>query len=321
MSHRLLSLDLVKIVSMFCVICLHTEMYFLENPAAQFCYMTAVVAIPMFFMTSGYLLLGKQSVDWRYSSLKNWGIFRFVAIITIAYWFLTGIRHGVPFLTFTLGSLFQKGRMGIFWYFGAMIIIYALLPILHRLFVNHPKVFKILTIVLGLFANIIFIANFWGVHIEINTIQTFRLWNWLFYFNVGGLIRIYRPKIAGSVVLALFIINFLFQYILTPLMPSNLCEFFYSSVIVMALSVALFSYLLNIDESKLKNINGGGKFFLPVYTFHMSILGNTEKVYEQYIYSVCGYTAPLFWIFVSILTILFAWMVLKIPYMDKVFRI
>lgn len=38
MSHRLLSLDLIKIVSMFCVICLHTKMYFLENPAAHFLY-------------------------------------------------------------------------------------------------------------------------------------------------------------------------------------------------------------------------------------------------------------------------------------------
>lgn len=63
MQNRLLSLDLVKLVAMFGVVCLHTEMIFYDNPRAHFLYMTAVVAIPLFFMTSGYLLYGKTSVD------------------------------------------------------------------------------------------------------------------------------------------------------------------------------------------------------------------------------------------------------------------
>lgn len=97
MGQRLLSLDFIKLFAMFGVICLHTEMNFYENPLAQFLYMTAVVSIPLFFMTSGYLLYGKQSVDYHYSAHKIVGILRFVAIMTITFWLLTGMRHGESF--------------------------------------------------------------------------------------------------------------------------------------------------------------------------------------------------------------------------------
>lgn len=71
MIHRLLSLDLIKLVVMFCVMCLHTEMSFYDNSVARFLYMTAVVAIPMILMTSGYLLYGKESVDYHFDCRQN----------------------------------------------------------------------------------------------------------------------------------------------------------------------------------------------------------------------------------------------------------
>ena len=108
MKNRLLSLDLIKLIAMFGVVCLHTEMSFYDNPIAQFLYMTAVVSIPLFFMTSGYLLYGKSCVGCKYSIRKIIGIIRFVAIITVAFWLIYGCRHGESFLQFTIGSLLQK---------------------------------------------------------------------------------------------------------------------------------------------------------------------------------------------------------------------
>lgn len=321
MNHRLLSLDLIKLVAMFSVICLHTEMSFYDNSVARFLYMTAVVAIPMFFMTSGYLLYGKESVDYHYACRKIVGILRFVAIVTIAFWLLFGLRHGIPFWLFTFGSLLQEGGLGIFWYFGAMILLYALLPLQHKLYRENPNIFYSLTAILCLLANAIFIANFFGLHIESNTIQTFRLWNWIFYFNIGGIIRKYKPKVNGLLIVIFLIINYLFQYSLTPLMPTVYCEYFYSSMPVMLLSISIFIYLLSISETRLHFINGGGKLFLPVYTFHPYIIGKTEHLFEQYIYSECSYFAPLYWIIVSILSIILAWFVIQIPYMNKIFRI
>lgn len=93
MNHRLLSLDLIKLVAIFCVMCLHTKMSFYDNSVARFLYMTAVVAIPMFLMASGYLLYGMESVDYHYACRKIVGILRFIAIVTIAFWLLLGLRH------------------------------------------------------------------------------------------------------------------------------------------------------------------------------------------------------------------------------------
>lgn len=66
---------------------------------------------------------------------------------------------------------------------------------------------------------------------------------------------------------------------------------------------------------------GGGKLFLPVYAFHPYIIGKTEHLFGQYIYSECSYFAPLYWIMVSILSIILAWFLIQMPYMNKIFRI
>ena len=66
---------------------------------------------------------------------------------------------------------------------------------------------------------------------------------------------------------------------------------------------------------------GGGKLFLPVYAFHTYVIGKTLTLFEHYVYTFGSYTAPLFWVMVSLLSVVLAWMVMKIPYMDKVFKI
>ena len=255
--NRLLSLDLIKLLAMFGVVCLHTEMAFYDNPIAKFLYMTAVVSIPLFFMASGYLLYGKKNVTYKYSVKKIFGILRFVTIISVALWLLSGIRHGQPFFSSVLGCYFQKGNIPIFWYFGAMIILYSLFPLLHRIFREYPKFFILCTVFLCLLSNVIFIANFFGIYIEENTIQTFRLWIWLFYFNLGGILRKCDFKSHWFVISLLFVANFLFQYKLTLLKPTVFCEYFYSSIPVMLLSLVLFVTLVKINNNKLQFINGG----------------------------------------------------------------
>lgn len=321
MATRLLSLDLIKMCAMLGVVCLHTQQGFYDNPVAQFLYMTAAVSIPLFFMTSGYLLFGKETVSYRYSARKIVGILRFVAIITISFWLLSGRRHGSPFLEFTLGSLIQKHGMPVFWYFGAMMILYALLPPLHKLYNKHLRIFKVLTLLLCVLANGIFVANFFDIHIEQGTIQTFRVWNWMFYFNLGGILRRSIVKVNAWHILFLVIADWYFQYCLTPLMPTIHCEYFYSSVMVMALSSALFLYMRGIVNDKLQCIMGGGKLFLPVYAIHNIIIGHTSEYFTHYLYSVNTYTAPLYWLLVSAMAIIISWLLLKLPYMDKIFRI
>ncbi len=213
------------------------------------------------------------------------------------------------------------GRFGLFWYFGAMMILYALLPLTHRLYQNQPKFFLALTVALGILSNAIFIANFFNFHIENGTIQTFRLWNWLFYFNLGGIVR--RSVVKSNIFLVglLFVTNYLFQLYLTPLMPTKFCEYFYCSLPVMLLVFFLFSYIVKLDECKIGWVYGGGRLFLPCYVFHVFAIEKTEPLFRQYIYNITPYSAPLFWVIVATTTILLSWLIMKIPYMDKVFRI
>lgn len=267
MGQRLLSLDFIKLFAMFGVICLHTEMTYYENPIARFLYMTAVVSIPLFFMVSGYLLYGKKNVNYQYSLRKMVGILRFVAIMTVVFWLLTGIRHGIPFLHFTVGSLLQKGRLGVYWYFGAMLVIYALYPFLHTVYMKQKIYFFAITIILCILSNCIFLGNFWGYQIEEHTIQTFRLWNWFFYFNLGGILRKYTVKSNLFLVIVLLVTNYLFQYEITPMMPTLYCEYFYGSLPVMLLVFSLFAYMVKIDDCKLQFVWGGKKYSCHVTRF------------------------------------------------------
>ena len=63
-NQRDLNLDLIKVVAMLGVICLHsTHSYISSNQlsVANVMYESALVSIPLFFMVSGYLLLEKKT--------------------------------------------------------------------------------------------------------------------------------------------------------------------------------------------------------------------------------------------------------------------
>lgn len=66
------SIDLIKIIAMLGVISLHTTHNYLEFFTGKILYETSVMSIPLFFMCSGYVLLGRQDVDYKYV-VKKWG--------------------------------------------------------------------------------------------------------------------------------------------------------------------------------------------------------------------------------------------------------
>lgn len=134
------SVDLIKVVAMLMVVMLHLGLARVDEnfdspnlPIGPF----AGVAIPLFFMVSGYLLSTKNPC-WRYNIKKIWGIIRFCLYICIPMSIVMSITSRDLQLLFP-ECLVQKGRLYQFWYFGSMLIVYALLPYLlfcikHRLF-------------------------------------------------------------------------------------------------------------------------------------------------------------------------------------------
>lgn len=66
---RIQSLDFIKIIAMLSVMGLHSTYSFIDEShigVADIIYRTSVIAIPLFFMVSGFLLLGRTKVDYRY---------------------------------------------------------------------------------------------------------------------------------------------------------------------------------------------------------------------------------------------------------------
>lgn len=322
---RLLSIDLIKVVAMCAVMCLHTQYaYSGASPLAHFLYISAVVAIPLFFMTSGWLLLGRSDTDCKYAVRKICGILRFVTIITVLWYAVSGYRHHTGLLNTTVGSLFQRGPMSVFWYFGAMIIIYALLPYLNILYREHFRSFISVVFTSFIIASVIFVLNISnGIHIEQHTIQTFRLWNWLFYFCIGGALKKYAIHVSWLLVAFMFAANYLFQMQMLPYMDTQFCEYFYPSLPVMALSIVLFAALRDIDGKWLVSVIGGGKIFLPCYTIHLFLIGSTQNYFEKIFPDCLGIDAEAlcFWLFICIISISLSWLIMRIPFMDRIFRI
>ena len=154
---------------MFGVICLHTTHLYNTSYSlsiADILYKTAVIAIPLFFMTSGYLMFGRKNIDYPYVIKKITNIIKFVFIIIFAYWLLWSIKHqslDIKILTnYFGGSFIQKGPFYVFWYLGAMVIIYTILPILNYIYEYSTNTFLCLLAALFIICNIIFMYNLSG---------------------------------------------------------------------------------------------------------------------------------------------------------------
>ena len=159
----------------------------------------------------------------------------------------------------------------------------------------------------------------WG-GAELLIIQTFRLWNWLFYFCLGGYIKYcHYENIRFVFIILMFLLNVVFQEILAPFIGTEYCEYFYSSFVVMVLSGMIFKYIIDRqirDGVLLKNISA---LFLPVYTSHMFIISYTNKLFSNI---DLGYVEPLiFWIFVSFITIIVSYFIMRTPIVNKIFRL
>lgn len=326
-QQRNLSIDLIKTIAMLSVICLHTTYQYIQPNTfglADILYKSAVISIPLFFMVSGYLLLGRENLSYKYSLSKILKIVRFVFFITLSYWIIHSlISHNFEvkdFFKIFLGSFIQRRNFGIFWYLGAMIIIYSILPLINKLYKNSMISFAVLVMVCFLCSTSIFLQNVTNRGGEALICQTFRLYNWLFYFCIGGVIKripITPTRIIFIFSAILFIINIVIQEWLIPYIGNEFCEYFYSSPYVMLLSICLFILVLHSKFKCEKLIKLLSNLFLPVYTFHMFIIKYITSYFNFGIF-----IDPLIsWMVVSLITILLSSIIIKTPVIKDIFKL
>lgn len=89
-------------------------------------------------MSSGYFLLNRGKINWNYPLKKAFSIIRLVVLWNLVFDILKSVfkvystgKLNIEWLDIPqdiIKSFLQKGEMGHFWYLGALIIIYMLLP-------------------------------------------------------------------------------------------------------------------------------------------------------------------------------------------------
>ena len=322
MKDRNLSIDLVKVIAMFMVMALHIILCNLV-PSSIFMSWNAGlsgIAIPLFFMVSGYLLCGKDG-HFSYSVRKIKGILRFVFITITLILLLNILFHRDVSIHDGVRSyyawFYQKGLLWQYWYFGAMIIIYATLPYLLK--VIHSKWLPWVILLLMAISFMMFLLNIFFDFERYHVRQTFRLWYWLMYFFVGAYMKLHGHvfrRIGWWHVLA--VVAFMMVYVYYVEIPYD--EYSFGSVICMIYAVTVFSACLNTRIRHGKVIRELSRLFLPVYAFHPFVISQMEGL-APYLHfpKEIQYFVVLALVFVINISLTFVLM--RIPYVKDIFRI
>lgn len=330
MQTRNLSIDLIKIIAMFAVIGLHTFKASESWRFANIFYETFVIAVPLFFMASGYVLFGRTDNTTKYAITKIINIVRLVFVLAVIVWLfkvLVGQEFKVNRLIKLFGGAFlQKGDLWVCWYLGAMAILYMLFPFVNRLYCYKRNQFNSLLVCLFMIEFFVFTGNVdnSGECWEAKILQPFRVWNWLFYFMWGGYFKGRKNHFGGKGffvwLFMAFVANILFQERYKDAINSPYCEYFYSSLNVILLCTLIFYMILSINISHSRFIIQMSRLFLPVYIIHPFVIRLVNKTnLHALIPNSC---IPFVdFCFVAIVSIIFSHYFMKMEISHKIMKI
>lgn len=318
MKERIIFIDVVKILAMVCVVGLHT------TAGIPLLYSSCSIAIPLFFMATGYLMWDRK-INIQYIAKKFFNIIRFIIIVNIVYWIIISFAHHTcDIRSFIKGlSIWGNSPFWQFWFLGSLLFVYAIFPLLQK---NRESIKQIL-VVLFIVLQGVFVFNIVGVNgkpIESYIPQTFRLYNWLFFSILGGGIKLFLDKIPKVRIIHLIIalcINSIFQYFCTSCMNDIRCEFFYPSIVVIILCIMVFKYISQFDyrEKRIKiYITEISKTFLPVFTVHIFLIRPVTELIRPYVGLL---TSPLRWPIVLIISLVISYIIVNTKYLKNIFKI
>lgn len=325
-QERNINLDFIKILAMVFVVGLHTgTTFFIRGININRYYILTIcgTAIPLFFSVSGYLLLGRSNIDWHYSIKKIWGVVRFVFVVCWIYWLImliiTQELHWDKLYKDPLGAFLMGGAFWQFWYFGAMCLIYILYPFLNKLYNEKPKRFARLFLFIIVFCSIIYILNIINPGVfEKKMPPSLRIWNWLMYFCLGGIIKRHSKKIGWKWVLLLAIaycVQLAIVELINPKMFKS--DYNFASPITLIYIYCLFQALNLLNVQKISNsIKCLSPLFLPVYTLHPFFIYNTQEFRFTF---HAGY--PIYWMIITVVSVAVSWLIMQTKVGKWVFRI
>lgn len=325
-QERNLNLDFIKILAMVFVIGMHSIAaynIFGVNINKLFKYTICASGIPLFFAVSGYLLLGRKKADWHYSFKKIWGIIKFVFVICWIFWLFRFLFTGVPLwdklYKDPLGAFLMGGTFWHFWYFGAMIILYFIYPLVNKIYNDKPKLFNYILLSIIVICALIHIFNIiLPDTLEKKTPQPFRIWNWLMYFCLGGYIKRNNKKIKWTITLLttlFYLTQIIIVWQLNPIMFNAIYN--YCSIITLLNVYCIFQTLNSIDTNKIASeIKTLSPLFLPVYTIHTGFIYASPSIKLWF-----APISPIYWMLITIISIGVSWLIMQTKVGKLIFKI
>ena len=326
------SIDLIRIIACVAVVGLHTFPKDLSVVTALLYYLCGF-AVPFFFMSSGYFLLNRGEVNYKYVWHKCTGVIKTVFlwngilyVMKLGKTLIFDKTIAIDLFAFVkefLKSFLQKGTMWQFWYLGALLIVYMLLPLLSKLNLNSKRV---LLLVCGIISIAIQVASFqYGEPLQKHVTQTFRIWTWLFYFLLGAEMKTLKVWLSNRISIAsqallcivgtILIVEFE-NYVgckkileMTGILHA---EYFYDSAFEMLWIGLMLSFLLRINFSgwSSKCITELASLTMGVYIIHPMILKLTVKI----IGNTSIFRSIVYWFVTTLCAAVITWSIKKLPF-------
>lgn len=288
LNKRDYGIDMLRFVACCAVVGLHTFTKGISLTSTV-AYYACGFAVPIFFMCSGAFLLNRGGVDRSYvvKKLRQLLIVLVLWAAVLSFVFVIGklitgaddVASLVSVFPITLfGSLFQIGLLSHGWFLWALAIVYCFLPLLSSLTLRGKKNCFLLFASFGLAVQ--GLSCFVGFPLASFVPQTFRIWIWLEYFLLGGLLY---PLCNGShlsgngftLIFACIVAIVWQMYAGTVLMPevtgSAHAEYFYDGLpcLVLCAILFLFSIRLRPDSKPWEYL---GSLTMGVYLLHLFVV-------------------------------------------------
>ena len=296
-KERINYFDLIKVIAIILVVNVHytwTNGSTISNLSLMLC----IIAVPLFFMVNGALLLNKN-LDLKkhikkiliiYTSLIFWKILIFVIFYLLN---KVSFPNKIVFIQYLLCYYNLNGvPTEHFWFMYSLLKIYLVFPIIKIAIDNNKDIVKYLLVIFFLFGfsveflnmlNTYFIknANF-NVSLISSSFVPFIESEFLFYFLFGYYLhkKYYKTKITNyclTTIIITIVISIIGIVALKLLQDGHVYGTYhgivnkYSKISTMLLASAIFVLLAKLNLKNCKLVNFLGRKTMNIYCIHMMI--------------------------------------------------
>lgn len=332
---RNIGIDLIKIIACVLVIMLHsldpTEPVVVNNTFNLSLYYMGTLAIPVFFMASGYFVLNKASISYAYSfkRIKN------ILIVVISWLFLYSLivfvfKHKFTFLNEIEGSAFAgvpDSHFYHFWFFWALMLMLLIAPILVWVLQKSFKYFIALIIVVTIICLIQDISLHMGyAYLMRNTPQVFRINIWIEYYLLGGLVGnahfnqiktfVEKHFVQFSILdILLYVTLIMYSLWNRQIIGWAYAEANYNNILVMLISIISMTLFATSQPRALKVIEYVISATMGIYILQSFVIGKLGKL------GIFSMYPSLLIPVVFVVCLILVEIALRIPWVNRLFKL